>query len=245
MGRPSQVPLEQHEEAVLRLLRKKEPVEALSRRFQVSEQTLYRWRDKFLAGERARLAGRDRQSEVAEQRIARLEKEVARRAQVIGELLIANEIFKNADVPRLSEELRAMVRHEVAQCLPVLLKQVVRAVAWPTSSFFHQPKAERKRPGPAARPLDPERRAKVKAVALEYPWWGYKRLAVVCRRLGLKVSNRFVYRVLKAEDLLRKPQPRKAELYQAARLSELLPEVPDLLWQADVTYIRIPGCGWW
>ena len=33
--------------------------------------------------------------------------------------------------------------------------------------------------------------------------------------------------------------------YQAARLFELLPSAPNELWQADVTYIHIPGHGWW
>jgi transposase InsO family protein len=36
-----------------------------------------------------------------------------------------------------------------------------------------------------------------------------------------------------------------AELHQAARLFELLPQRPNDLWQMDVTYIHIPGHGWW
>ena len=38
---------------------------------------------------------------------------------------------------------------------------------------------------------------------------------------------------------------RRAEAYQAARLFELLPKGPNELWQSDVTYIHIPGFGWW
>ena len=94
MGRKSQLPIEQREEAVLSLLRKEEPVAALSRRHQVSEQTLYRWRDEFLAGGRARLAKGDQQADAAQRRIAKLERELGRRAQVIGELSIANDILK-------------------------------------------------------------------------------------------------------------------------------------------------------
>ncbi len=56
MGKRSQLPLAEREEVVLRLLRKEEPLAALSRRYQVSEQTLYRWRDEFLTGGRERLA---------------------------------------------------------------------------------------------------------------------------------------------------------------------------------------------
>jgi len=94
MGKKSELPVAQREEAVLGLLRKEEPVAALARRYQVSEQTLYRWRDEFLAGGRARLGKGDRAAEAAQRRIAKLEKELARRAQVIGELSIANDILK-------------------------------------------------------------------------------------------------------------------------------------------------------
>jgi transposase InsO family protein len=138
-----------------------------------------------------------------------------------------------------------MVRQEVTRRPPARLKPVVAAVGWPTSSFFRQPKATKERPGPAPKPLDPQKAEAVREVALAYPWWGYKRIAVICRRQGLAVSNRFVYRVLKEADLLQRRRPRSPELYQAARLFELLPQGPNELWQADVTYIHIPGCGWW
>jgi transposase InsO family protein len=45
--------------------------------------------------------------------------------------------------------------------------------------------------------------------------------------------------------LLRQPRRREAEWYQAARLFELLPQKPNDLWQMDVTYIHLPGYGWW
>jgi hypothetical protein len=35
------------------------------------------------------------------------------------------------------------------------------------------------------------------------------------------------------------------ELYQALKLYELLPQRPNDLWQMDVTYLHIPGFGWW
>lgn len=105
--------------------------------------------------------------------------------------------------------------------------------------------AKGKRPGPQAKALPAALARAVKETAERYPWWGYKRIAVVCRRAGLPVSNRQVFRVMKAHDLLQKPQARAAELYQTAKLFELLPQRPNDLWQADVTYIHIPGHGWW
>ena len=95
MAKKSTLNVAEREEAVLRLLRKEEPVSAVARRYQVSEQTLYRWRDDFLEGGRERLRGkRSQQKDESARRIQKLEGELARRAQVIGELSIANGILK-------------------------------------------------------------------------------------------------------------------------------------------------------
>ena len=67
----------------------------------------------------------------------------------------------------------------------------------------------------------------------------------MCRRDGIAVTDRQVYRVMKDHRLLKQKRTRKAEVYQAAKLFELLPQAPNDLWQMDVTYIHIPGSGWW
>ena len=59
------------------------------------------------------------------------------------------------------------------------------------------------------------------------------------------MKDREAYVVMRDHRLLQKPRERAAELYQAARLFELLPQQPNDLWQMDVTYIHIPGHGWW
>ncbi len=82
-------------------------------------------------------------------------------------------------------------------------------------------------------------------MATANPWYGYRRIAVMCRRDGKRVNNRMCYRVMKLHGLLQKPRPRAAELHQAAKLYELLPSRPNALWQMDVTYIHIPTSGWW
>ena len=125
------------------------------------------------------------------------------------------------------------------------LTAVLAALEIRPSSWYHQRKKERKRPGPRATPIpEPIERA-VTAMATENPWYGYKRIAVMCRRAGAGVSNRQCYKVMKAHGLLQRPKARAAEIYQAAKLWELMPEAPNELWQMDVTYINIPGCGWW
>ena len=121
------------------------------------------------------------------------------------------------------------------------------------SSWYHQPvpSEQRRRPGPQPRPVPERIEQAVLAMAKANPWYGYKRIAVMCRREAERhpcrpsVTNRQCYRVMKAHDLLQKPLPREAELYQTAKLWQLLPQGPNELWQTDVTYVHIPGFGWW
>jgi len=56
MGKRPELTAAERREAVLLLLRREEPAGKLARRNGVSEQTLYRWRDEFLAGGEAALA---------------------------------------------------------------------------------------------------------------------------------------------------------------------------------------------
>ena len=92
MGRRLKVPVSQRREAVLMLLRREEPGAALARRFEGSEATLYRWRDDFLRGGEAALCGEKANGQA--RRIEELERDVAERDRVIGELTIANRILK-------------------------------------------------------------------------------------------------------------------------------------------------------
>lgn len=125
------------------------------------------------------------------------------------------------------------------------LKPVLRAIGVAPSSWYHEATAEPRRPGPAPKPLDAALKAVVVEFAGRYPWWGYKRLAIVLRRAGHAVSRKFVHAVFKAEGLMQKRRATRAELHQSAKLFELLPTRPNALWQSDVTYIHIPGHGWW
>ena len=127
------------------------------------------------------------------------------------------------------------------------LTNVLSALGIASSSWYRQPvsQEQRKQPGPAPQPIDPKVVRWVLAMAKANPWYGYKRIAVMCRRAKRRVKNREAYRVMKDHGLLQKRLPRKAELYQASKLYELLPSGPNELWQMDVTYVHIPGFGYW
>lgn len=124
--------------------------------------------------------------------------------------------------------------------------QVLRLVGVAPSSWHRPPcQGERKRPGPPPRSIADEAVLAVVEMATTNPWYGYKKIAIMCRRAGHAVKDREAYLVMRDHGLLKKPQPRRAELHQAAKLFELLPQGPNDLWQMDVTYIHIPGYGWW
>ena len=147
----------------------------------------------------------------------------------------------------MSDELREEIKQAMTENTLYRLSHVLAALDIPTTSWYRQkkPAEQRKRPGPEPKPIPEEVVSWVVTMATRNPWYGYKRIAVMCRRAGQDVTNRQAYRVMKRHGLLRRPIPREAELYQAAKLYELLPKRPNDLWQMDVTYIHIPGFGWW
>jgi len=247
MSRRSEFTVEQRREAVLALLRREEPVAQLARLYGISEQTLHRRRDEFIAGGEAALAEGKDGSDARDQEIRALKAELEERTLTIGELAAANRILKKTFGPvELTTELRQRVSEELVGDAELRRTRLLQALAIATRSWYRQPVPieSQKRGGPAPRPIAQEIRQAVIEMALANPWYGYKRIAVMCRRAGQAVKDRHAYAVMRAE-LLQQARPREPELYQAARLFELLPQKPNDLWQMDVTYIHIPGHGWW
>lgn len=96
MSNRCEVLVSDRREAVLSLLRREEPAAVIARRVGVSEPTLYRWRDEFIAGGEAGLSNGSgkRGADPRDRRIAELEQQIEKRDQVIGEYTIANRILK-------------------------------------------------------------------------------------------------------------------------------------------------------
>src|SRR3989304_139233 len=97
MARQSNVDAKDRREAGLSLLRREEGGGGvIARRIGVSEPTLYRWRDEFIAAGEAALANGSgkKGADPLRRRIAELEHQIEKRDQVIGEYTIANRILK-------------------------------------------------------------------------------------------------------------------------------------------------------
>lgn len=94
MGKQSRLTIAQRTAAALSLIRKEEPAAKIARRYGISEPTLYRYRDLFLEGGKAGIASGDGKADARDKKIENLEKALEQRDQVIGELTIANRVFK-------------------------------------------------------------------------------------------------------------------------------------------------------
>jgi transposase-like protein len=87
-----QVSGEQKKEIVLAVLRKEESVASIARRFQVSEQSIYRWQEEFIAGGIEAVSTRGKTAGSSE--VSDLKKQLADRDRVIGEYAFANSFLK-------------------------------------------------------------------------------------------------------------------------------------------------------
>ncbi len=148
------------------------------------------------------------------------------------------------------------MKHDVATFdRPVRITQVLAAVGG--SATWYRREAARRRPassaksptrrGPTPQAIAPWERQVVDTVAKAFPWYGYKKIALICERLDEPIPRRKVYRIMQEAGLLHQRQRRiEARARQdVARLYQLLPKAPNELWQTDVTYIPIAGYGWW
>ncbi len=102
MGKRSEVSVKDRREAALSCLRREEHAAAIARRYGVSEQSRYRWRDDFLAGGEAALANGKGNADPRQRQVVELDRQIEKRDQVIGELTIANRILRKTFGPVLT-----------------------------------------------------------------------------------------------------------------------------------------------
>ena len=83
----------------------------------------------------------------------------------------------------MSQEVRESVTLWCSESRAARLTGVLNELGIATSSWYRRavPPEARKRPGPAAKSIDPQVVQWVLAMATNNPWYGYKRIEGMCR----------------------------------------------------------------
>ena len=85
---------------------------------------------------------------------------------------------------------------------------------------------------------------RVRELKADHPFWGYRRVWADLRYIdGLTVNQKCVYGVMKANDLLVKPNP-KLRARRKADTRKPRPSRPNEWWGIDMTKVMIEGFGW-
>jgi putative transposase len=85
---------------------------------------------------------------------------------------------------------------------------------------------------------------RVRELKADHPFWGYRRVWAYLRYIdGLTVNQKRVYGVMKANDLLVKPNP-KLRARRKADTRKPRPSRPNEWWGIDMTKVMVEGFGW-
>jgi putative transposase len=118
------------------------------------------------------------------------------------------------------------------------LRLVTRVTGWSRSSLYHEP---RERADAAM--LDEA----IVAQAGAWPTYGYRRITAMLRRDGWRVNGKRVLRAMTRLGLAATPHPRQPRTTNSDhdfqrfpnRVAELTVTMPDEVWVADITYVRL------
>ena len=85
---------------------------------------------------------------------------------------------------------------------------------------------------------------RVRELKADHPFWGYRRVWAYLHYIdGLTVNQKRVYGVMKANDLLVKPNP-KLRARRKADTRKPRPSRPNEWWGIDMTKVMVEGFGW-
>ena len=95
---------------------------------------------------------------------------------------------------------------------------------------------------------DADIRGRLEELALQFPRYGYRRMTAQLKRDGVQINHKRVLRIMRQSQLLCKPKRRHVRTTKSGHglpvhpnlYRNQVPSGPDLVWVADVTYIRLP-----
>jgi putative transposase len=120
------------------------------------------------------------------------------------------------------------------------VRAICRATGWPRSTVYDAPAPD----------ADADLRAAIRAVAGEWPTYGYRRVRAELRRAGVVVNAKRVRRLMRAMGLAAAAPKRVPRTTQSGHafprfpnlVGGLTPDRPEAVWVADLTYVRV-GAG--
>jgi putative transposase len=124
----------------------------------------------------------------------------------------------------------------------VALKGLCKLFTVSRSWYYDKPKAERRAMEDVAL------RDAIERIVLEFPGYGYRRVAEALRREGWIVNHKKVLRVMRKESLLcqlkRRFKPTTASSHPFGTHPNLIKDasvgIPDRAWLSDITHVRLP-----
>jgi len=130
---------------------------------------------------------------------------------------------------------------EVELATPLLVQRLCVLIGVSRAGFYRWRAAE-----PAAGP-DMELRDAIQKIALEFPYYGWRRVTAALRRQDWVVNHKRVKRILREDNLLCLRQKRFVITTDSRHSRPVYPNLAadltlsglDQLWVADITYIRL------
>ena len=245
-------PYEQKKEAVIELCARKNSAETVAKTLGVSRYSLYKWKKELLGEEDIRVMKRldlsalpdDKDALIAE--VSILKEQIYRQQMELEVLKKAAELLKKdqgIDLEILSNKEKFILIDALRTSYP--LKDLLVLVRMSKSSYFYQKEVHSK--------IDKyiELRKSVRTIFDEnYRRYGYRRIHASLRKLGVRVSEKVIRRIMRDENLI---VPIKKKRKYKSYMGEISPAVenivardfhadePNTKWLTDLTEFHIPA----
>jgi len=218
----------------------------VARACEVNPNVLHRWRREFREGVDRSFAGLGKRK-ADESQVAELETQ-DRPAnpgdRFLKACLAASRRSADAASPRPNRAIYPQIEKEAERekAMTILhLCEAASAASVSRAGFYRQHNQ------PAARDRDIDLRDEIQKIALEFPYYGRRRITAELKRRGGEVNHKRVHRILRPDNLL---CLRRRKFVVSTASNHPHPVYPNLaaeleitaihqLWVADITYIRL------
>lgn len=244
--------VEQKRRAVVDLCSREGAAAAVAKELGVSRPILYTWRNKLLGKEEPTVMDSNGSHPPSEDKDA-LQREVQSLRKSIHRLQLEHDILKKANELLKKEEginPQALTNREKTRLIDALkatyrLHELLEQLQMPRSSYFYH----------RARLRSPDKHGATRAAITglfeaNRRCYGYRRISVALRRIGLSVSEKIIRRIMAEEGLTIVRTRRRAYSSYRGEISPAVDNVvdrdfsadaPNTKWLTDITEFQIPA----